>query len=223
METELTPTNHAGSPLAALKTSPSQYLASLAPRTVEDVFNSGHPALATVQKEVGLTKTRAVVAYLIAETLEFFNSGNDMNDRQVAMTVDLIIEEYPYMQPDDLKLCFRGAMKGRYGKLYNRIDGQIIMGWLREYNRERCTAADRHSYNEHKAHLSEEAKPTEGIFYAEYRAELERRAQGGNDEAKRLLALSDGLISELERRKHDKAKEDLDRFYGKVAERKIII
>lgn len=186
------------------------------------MLDSGHPALATVQKEAGLTKTRAVVAYLIAETLEFFNAGNDMNDRQVAMTADLIIEEYPYMQPDDLKLCFRGAMKGKYGKLYNRIDGQIILGWLREYNRERCTAADRHSYNEHKAHLSEEARPTEGIFYSEYRAELERRAQGGDDEAKRLLALSDGLISELEKRRLDKLREDLERFYGKEEERRAL-
>ena len=195
-------------------------MAGLAPRTVEDVLDSGHPALATVQKEAGLAKARAVVAYLIAETLEFFNSGNDMNDRQVAVTVDLILEEYPYMQPDDLKLCFRRAMKGRYGKLYNRIDGQIIMGWLREYNRERCTVASEQSYNEHKAHLSEEARPTQGIFYAEYHAELERRAKEGNREAKRLLDLSDGLIAELEKRKHDKFRENLERFYEKEAERK---
>ena len=193
------------------------------PRTIEDVFASGMPALATLKKERGEAKARSVLVLIVNDMLDFFNAAGDMNDTQVAMTVDFILEEYPYMQADDITLCFRNAMKGKYGKLYNRIDGQIILGWLREYNRERCTAADRHSYNEHKAHLSEEAKPTEGIFYAEYRAELERRAQGGNDEAKRLLALSDGLISELERRKHDKAKDDLDRFYGKVAERKIII
>ena len=56
-----------------------------------------------------------------------------MSATQVATTVDLIIEEYPYMKTDDFKLCFKNAMKMKYGENYNRIDGSIIMGWLREY------------------------------------------------------------------------------------------
>ena len=67
-----------------------------------------------------------------------------MSATQVATTVDLIIEEYPYMKTDDFKLCFKNAMKMKYGENYNRIDGSIIMGWLREYNKERCAVADSH-------------------------------------------------------------------------------
>ena len=192
----------------------------LTPRTVEDVFRSGHPALATVQKEAGLTKARAVVAYLIAEALEFFNAGNDMNDRQVAVTVDLIIEEYPYMQPDDLKLCFRNAMKGRYGKLYNRIDGQIVMGWLAEYNRERCAAAAEQSLNEHRQRLASEARAARGLFYDEYRQELEQRAARGDPEARRRLELSDGLLAELESRRRASEKDGLQRFRAAEEERR---
>ena len=168
------------------------------------------PALATLKKERGEAKARSVLVLIVNDMLDFFNAAGDMNDTQVAMTVDFILEEYPYMQADDITLCFRNAMKGKYGKLYNRIDGQIIMGWLREYNRERCTVASEQSYNEHKAYLSEESKPTQGIFYAEYRARLERRARVGDQEAKRLLDLSDGLIAELEKRKHFKEKDDLE-------------
>ena len=174
------------------------------------------PALSRLRKERGEATARSVLVLIMNDMLDFFNAGNDMNDTQVALTVDLILEEYPYMQADDITLCFRNAMKGKYGKLYNRIDGQIIMGWLREYNRERCAAADQQSYNEHKAHLNEEAKPTEGIFYAEYRAELERRAMEGDPEAVRLLALSDSIIGEFEKRRLDKLKDDLERFYGKI-------
>lgn len=186
------------------------------------MFASGQPALAVIQRENGLASARASVVYLIIDVLDFFNPSETMNDRQVATTADLILEEYPYMQTDDLKLCFRNAMKGKYGKLYNRIDGQIIMGWLREYNRERCTVASEQSYNEHKANISEEARPTQGIFYAEYRAELERRSASGDQDAKRLLGLSDGLIAELEKRKYDKARDNLERFYEKEAERKAL-
>lgn len=199
-----------------------KYLPQTPPRTVSDVFYSGMPAMATLKKERGESTARAVLVLLVNDMLDFFNAGNDMNDTQVALTVDFILEEYPYMQADDIALCFRNAMKGKYGKLYNRIDGQIIMGWLREYNRERCTAASEQSYNEHKAYLSEEAKPTQGIFYAEYRAGLERRARVGDQEAKRLLDLSDGLIEELEKRKRDKEKDGLERFYEKELESKRI-
>lgn len=168
---------------------------------IEDVFNSGEPAIASIARNMGQATARATVGYLIAEALEFFNATETMNDRQVAMTVDLILEEYPYMQPDDLKLCFRNAMKMKYGRLYNRIDGQIIMGWLREYNRERCQAADMLSYNEHKAYLSEEGRPTDGVFYIEYRAGLEKRAKAGDKQAERLIGLSDSLMEKLAGRK----------------------
>lgn len=138
-----------------------------------------------------------MVSYLLAEALEFFNVRETMNDRQVALTVDLILEEYPYLKTDDLKLCLRRAMKLCYGELYNRIDGQVILGWLRAYNRERCAEADRQSYNEHKAHLAEQARPTEGLFYQQYRDELERRARAGDAEARRRLELSDNLARRL--------------------------
>ena len=51
---------------------------------------------------------------------------------------------------------------------------------------------------------------------------LDRRAAEGNPEAKRLLGLSDGLMAELERRKLDRIKEDLERFYAKEDERKAL-
>ena len=168
------------------------------------------PALSRIRRLRGEATARAVLVLIVNDMLDFFNA--DMNDRQVATTVDLILEEYPYMQADDVTLCFRRAMKGKYGKLYNRIDGQIIMGWLREYNRERCAEADSQSYNQHRARLSEEARPTEGIFYAEYRASLQRRAGAGDHEARQQLDISDGLMAELNKRKHDKERDSLEHY-----------
>lgn len=65
-----------------------------------------------------------------------------MSAVQVAQTADLVIEEFYYLKPDDLKLCFTKAKKGAYGKLYDRIDGQIILEWLRQYDQERCVQAE---------------------------------------------------------------------------------
>ena len=110
-----------------------------------------------------------------------------MSDVQVAMTVDLILEEYPYMQTDDLKLCFKNAMKLKYGQIYNRIDGQVVMSWLKTYDIERAEKADIDSYNKHKDIVSKEES---GLYYDEYLAELERKADQGDEEAIKALEFS---------------------------------
>ena len=187
----------------------------LRPKTVNEVFLSNEPAIGTITRMLGETKARAAVVLLIADALEFFNSSETMSDVQVATTVDLIMEEYPYMKTDDLKLCFKNAMKMKYGSIYNRIDGQVIMNWLRQYNKERCAVADTLSWNEHKAHLAEEGRAISGMFYEEYRAELEKRALSGDETAINALKLSDGLVGELNRRMYERQKKDLEDFYKK--------
>lgn len=215
MENELILLPQEESRLVALKTSPEQYCETLRPKKVEDVFLSNEPAIGTIIRKFGEPQARAVLVILIADALEFFNVGNTMSATQVAMTVDLIIEEYPYMKTDDFKLCFRNAMKMKYGENYNRIDGQIIMSWLREYNKERCSIADSQSWNEHKSHMADEQKPVNGIFYEEYRSELKKRAQTGDKSAINALKLSEGLMDELNKRKYERQKKELDEFYKK--------
>lgn len=182
---------------------PEQYYKKLNPKRVEDVFLSFEPSIGTIIKECGEIKARAAVVYLLADALEFFNASDTMSDVQVAMTVDLIIEEYPYMKTDDLKLCFKNAMKMKYGKLYNRIDGSIVMGWLREYNKERCAVADNQSWNEYKAHRAENARCTDGIFYESYISELEDSAKNGDEDAISALNLSKEVAAHLSSRKYN--------------------
>ncbi|UVQ95081.1 hypothetical protein NXW23_11670 [Bacteroides caccae] len=215
MENELILPPQEESRLAALKTSPERYCKMLRPKTIEDVFLSSEPAIGTITRILGETKSRAAVVLLLADALEFFNATETMSDVQVAITVDLIMEEYPYFKMDDLKLCFKNAMKMKYGRIYNRIDGQVIMSWLREYNKERCTAADTQSWNEHKSHIEDELKSMSGMFYEEYRTELEKRASSGDESAINALRISNSLMDELVKRRFKKQKMQLKEFYNK--------
>lgn len=181
-----------------LKTCPSQYFQALNPKTIEDVIDSDLPTIGTINKKLGLIKTRAALAYLISDALEFFNATNTMKDTQIATTVDLLIEEYPYFNTADFKLALKNAMKMKYGEIYNRIDGHVIMGWMKEYNKERCNVADMMSYNEHKRKLHDMSEPiTEGVSYDEYIRELEEKAKAGDEEASRCLELSRNVREKL--------------------------
>lgn len=67
---------------------------------------------------------------------------------QVAGAADLIIDEFYFLKPDDFKLCFNRAKKGYYGKVYDRIDGQVIFEWLNQYTNDRMTTASDTSIQE---------------------------------------------------------------------------
>lgn len=123
------------------------YYNSLRPKTVNDVFDSPTCSIAVVNREFGETHLRAFMVNVLNDLINFFNVGKSMSAVQVAQTADLVIEEFYYLKPDDFKLCFTQAKKGIYGKLYDRIDGQVILEWLHRYDQDRCIQAENVSRN----------------------------------------------------------------------------
>ncbi|MBD5367225.1 MAG: hypothetical protein HDR82_09575 [Bacteroides sp.] len=101
------------------------------------------PTLAKIKNSTSELELRALLYIAICEVCDFFNVGKNMSDTQIALTADLIIETYWYMKLEEIKYCFRRAMKRE--KLFDRIDGNIILGWLKEYDTERTEQAIRAS------------------------------------------------------------------------------
>lgn len=141
------------------------------------------PTLAKIKNEVSPTDVRALLSIAVCELCDFFNVGKNMNDKQIAMTVDLILEHYWYMHLEEIKFCFRRAM--RREKLYDRLDGSIIMGWLNEYDAERTEAAMRLSAQ--ASTQEENAVPApDAVDFKTYLAELKERAKTDARAAKLL-------------------------------------
>lgn len=92
-----------------------------------------------------------------------------MDKFQVADTINLIIDEYPHYTMYDFKLFFKRAKLGDYGEIYGRIDGQVILSWLRKYDIWRDTAAMDTSIKESEKYKELGKKPAaKGMFYQEY-------------------------------------------------------
>lgn len=124
------------------------YYKALHPKTVNDVFQSPSCSIAVMNKNFGKMKLRAFMVNIIIDLVMFFNVGKTMKDTQAAQTADLIIEEFYFLKPDDFKLCFTRAKKGYYGKVFDRIDGQVIFEWLNQYTNDRMTTASDTSIQE---------------------------------------------------------------------------
>jgi len=63
-----------------------------------------------------------------------------MTGQQIAMCAESIVEEMWRFKLDDIDLCFRNGVMGKYGQIYDRMDQMVIFGWLKEYEKERDAA-----------------------------------------------------------------------------------
>jgi len=118
-------------------------------KTITDVFKVKKPTLK--QLEI-LTSQGHVIAYLnkwIIDTLGFFNIGKSMDEHQVMETSFLIWQTYPAMGIQEIYFVFNQAKKGKYGKIYDRIDGSIIFEWFNSFWEERLNAAEGLSHQDH--------------------------------------------------------------------------
>lgn len=172
-----------------LKKKPAEYFNSLQPKTVNDIFSSFSPSISEIGKIFGEAIVNANMVIWVNSFVSFFSTNGTMNDSQIAMTISLIREEYPHYKPDDLKLFFKMAMKGMFEKVYGRVDGEVIMRWLQEYDKIRDKAAQDNSINDsiRFKDRSTEVFSFEGsVGFEEYK-KIKERAEKGDKEAIKLL------------------------------------
>lgn len=105
----------------------------------------------------------------IGSFLSFYSTNGTMDAMQVVDTVNLIIDAYPHYTMYDFKLFFKLAKLGSYGEVYGRMDGQVILSWLRKYDILRDTAAQNESIKESEQYKElGKRTPIKGMFYEEY-------------------------------------------------------
>ncbi len=101
------------------------------------------PALSEIKKQKGEQVALGVLVALMDECQQYFNLQQPMNPQQLMLTAELIMEEYYYLRVEEFRICFRMAMKGEYGPVYNRIDGQVFCEWIRKYFNKRDAVTNR--------------------------------------------------------------------------------
>jgi len=114
-----------------------------------DVFKVKKPTLKHLEI---LTSQGYVIAYLnnwIIDTVGFFNIGKGMDDLQVMDTSLLIWQSFPFIGVHEIYFVFNQAKKGRYGILFDRLDGSIILQWFNKFWEDRLNAAESICYQEH--------------------------------------------------------------------------
>lgn len=127
------------------------------PLTVEEALKSASPPIAILSMADD-KKAKAILILLVTDLIKFFNVGKTMDEVQIGQTINLILSDtnLKNLKPEDFKLCFGRIKKGYYGKLYDRLDGQIIIANLLEYFNERMLESEEMNINQHKKYKNED-------------------------------------------------------------------
>jgi len=107
---------------------------SIACKAFADTCTSDFPTLAQAASgnDDDRARTLIYISAAIVDYLDFKNRRITMNDAQIAETALLILDEFPYLQLDDLRLFIRRLKLNAYGEVYD-LDGQVFIGWLNKY------------------------------------------------------------------------------------------
>lgn len=169
------------------KSSPETLWVSLSPAKLDDIAVSPTRGISGIIKDLGREKgvvyINALLTYAIIELAKFFNVQNNFNAEQVTLTANLVREKYYWLKPDDFKLCFKNVMKGNYGKVYNRIDGAMIMEWLDMYIEERLIffeAKSEHGHFRNKEVRDTTVSTKDQEFHAVKMEQFRKDARSGN-------------------------------------------
>lgn len=132
----------------SLPASPTKHYQQLSPATYTDVFKSATPALSVVKKEAGAQAAAAYVTVMLADIEQFYNVKQNLSEVQLRMLAEMIIKNFYFFRVADLKLFAEKFKLGLYGKIYDRIDGGVIMDALAQYADERMNEAEAYSQKE---------------------------------------------------------------------------
>ena len=167
--------------------------------TIEKCLYEG-TMLLQIAKMKGENNIVKMLITIIAINQNFFNVGKAMNSQQCQETAFLLYEEYKHETIEDVLMMFKMAKKGMLGdgQVYNRIDGNVILGWMKEYREKKAIERENFVLNKR---FEEKNNQTNVIALME-----ENEKPFDKDEFYRK-----GKEFEEERKREEQAKKDKER------------
>lgn len=112
----------------------------------DKIFEKGETcSLRVIEKHVKPILLAGVISSMIDSVNEYFNVVRPMTSNQIQeLTIDFM--QLKDHRLEDFLAFFEGIKKGRYGKIYDRLDQSVIWEMWDKYEEER----ENYFYNQHK-------------------------------------------------------------------------
>ena len=166
-----------------LTTLPAKYLEDLPIENMDAERPANAIQLSHYKQSLNRSQQLMYLSMMIAEINDFFNVRGNMNAKQIKLTAELILDNPGFydLTLGNIKACFRHKMAT--ARLYDRLDGNIIIDWLREFKSEMAESV----YDRRMGEREPVDKSSDAISYKVYMAMLEARANDGDKEAQEII------------------------------------
>jgi len=95
--------------------------------------------LSVAAKERSEEELLTMLGFAVGSTVKKFKVDNNLSDEEIAECSESIYDEYYWYNIEDIKLCCEMVIRGRFGKVYNRVDIPMVLGWFEQYDQLRTS------------------------------------------------------------------------------------
>lgn len=134
---------------ALLADSKIEYYNKIPAISIKASLNGNIPEIGTIAKH-SHNAAIEIICHGLSMLLGFLGLNKIMSPEQIVKTAEFLLEDYPDIPIDALKLFFRNVAKGRYGEMYGSIDGQKILVWFSQFYNEYLNTLIDEKMNEHE-------------------------------------------------------------------------
>jgi hypothetical protein len=107
------------------------------------MMKCGAPTISEISKQYDNKTALELMGSYIKNLNDFLNIKTKMKEEQIFETSYLICRRFYYFNLAEISNIFADIKIGKYGKLYESIDGAKILSFFTDYNEERVPAAER--------------------------------------------------------------------------------
>lgn len=166
---------------------PKQYYITLPTTTPRRMIEAETPTLWELRSQLGHPAAVAILVNAFIHAAKLVNLDKNLTVEQIGEAANDTLEQHGQLKVEEVKYLLKRALRTQ--SIYGRLDYNVLMNWIEQYDAERTEEAIRISEQEDSLTLNAAPALTGAVSYNDYLASLKDRAANDKDAA----ALLDGI------------------------------
>lgn len=142
------------------------------------------PSLWDIRRQLGHPAAVAILVNAFIHAAKLVNLEKNLTVEQIGEAANDILEAHGYLKVEEVKYLLKRALRTQ--NVYGRLDYNVLMNWVEQYDAERTEEAMRLSDQRESQELNEPKERPGAISYEQYIALLRENAATDPEAAKIL-------------------------------------
>lgn len=143
--------------------------------TPRKMIEAETPTLWELQQRLGRPAAIAILVNAFIHAAKLVNLDKNITQEQIGEAANDILESYGYLKVEEIKFLLKRALRTQ--NVYGRLDYNVLMNWIEQYDAERTEEAIRISEQRDMQQVNEINNNPDAVSFEDYVADLRTRAE----------------------------------------------